>query len=104
MSTIYGLDVVVIPPVLPKQRVDLPNSVYKNVKGKSNAALNELLDFHKLGRPVLVGTTSVDASQAFSDKLTTLGIKHEVSMYRLCVRSFERTYTIRLFSFCVRRF
>ena len=79
MKTIYNLEVVVVPPVLPRQRVDLPNAVYKSVKGKSNAALNELMDFHKLGRPVLVGTTSVDASQAFSDKLSTLGIKHEVS-------------------------
>ena len=35
------------------------NAVYKNVEGKSNAALNELIDFHKTGRPVLVGTTSV---------------------------------------------
>ena len=78
MSTIYGLNVLNVPPVLPRQRVDLPNAVYKNVKGKSNAALNELIDFHKTGRPVLVGTTSVEASQAFSDKLRALEVKHEV--------------------------
>ncbi|KOO32252.1 preprotein translocase subunit [Chrysochromulina tobinii] len=77
-STIYGLSVVAVPPVLPRQRVDLPNAVYKSVKGKSSAALNELMGMHRSGRPVLVGTTSVDASQAFSDKLTALGVKHEV--------------------------
>ena len=78
MATIYKLSVLSVPPVLPRQRVDLPNAVYKNVKGKSNAALNELMDFHKTGRPVLVGTTSVEASQAFASKLTTLGVAHEV--------------------------
>jgi len=78
MSKIYKLQVVAVPPVLPVQRVDLPNSVHKNVRGKSNAALNELMGMHKAGRPVLVGTTSVEASQAFSDKLTTLKVRHEV--------------------------
>ena len=78
MATIYDLDVVAVPPVLPAQRVDLPNSVHKNVKGKSNAALNELVGMHKAGRPVLVGTTSVEASQAFSDKLKSLDVFHEV--------------------------
>merc|ERR1719152_962528 len=42
------------------------------------AALDELLGMHRAGRPVLVGTTSVQASQAFSDKLTQLDIPHEV--------------------------
>ena len=74
MATIYDLRVVAVPPVLPAQRVDLPNGVFKNVKGKSMAALDELLGMHKAGRPVLVGTTSVEASQAFSDKLKTLGV------------------------------
>jgi len=77
-STIYDLNIVCIPPVLPRQRVDLPNAVYKSVKGKSSAALNELMGMHRSGRPVLVGTTSVEASQAFSDKLRALGVTHEV--------------------------
>lgn len=74
-STIYDLNIVCIPPVLPRQRVDLPNAVYKSVKGKSSAALNELMGMHRSGRPVLVGTTSVEASQAFSDKLRALGVR-----------------------------
>ena len=51
MATIYKLKVLAVPPVLPVQRVDLPNAVYKNVKGKSNAALNELMGMHKAGAP-----------------------------------------------------
>ena len=78
MGTIYGLQVLAVPPVLPAQRVDLPNSVHKNVKGKSNAALNELMAMHRTGRPVLVGTTSVEATEVFSQKLTSLNVKHEV--------------------------
>lgn len=78
MATIYNLKVVSVPPVLPKQRIDLPNAVYKTVKGKSMAALEELLGMHRAGRPVLVGTTSVEASTAFSEKLKSLEIPHEV--------------------------
>ena len=77
-STIYKLQVLTVPPVLPRQRVDLPSAVYKSVKGKSNAALDELIGMHQSGRPVLVGTTSVEASQAFSDKLNALNVRHEV--------------------------
>lgn len=77
-ETIYGLSVVDVPSALPTQRADVPSSVYKTLRGKSNAALRELLSMHDKGRPVLVGTTSVQASQAFSDKLTELGIAHEV--------------------------
>merc|ERR1719183_1716539 len=77
-AKLYELEVLMVPPVLPRQRVDLPNAVYKTVKGKSSAALEELLSFHRLGRPVLVGTTSVEGSEAFSAKLTSLEIKHEV--------------------------
>jgi len=77
-ATIYKLQVLTVPPVLPRQRVDLPSAVYKSVKGKSNAALDELMGMHRSGRPVLVGTTSVEASEAFSKKLQTLDVKHEV--------------------------
>ena len=76
-STFYGLKVLQVPPVLPVQRVDYPDAVYKTTKGKSLAALAELLDMHRAGRPVLVGTTSIESSQVFSNKLTELGIKHE---------------------------
>jgi preprotein translocase subunit SecA len=70
--------VVDIPSVLPSARTDIPNSVYKTTRGKSNAALQELLAVRRSGRPVLVGTTSVESSRAFSDKLTELEIPHEL--------------------------
>ena len=56
-AQLYRLQVVMVPAVLPRQRVDLPNAVYKTVKGKSTAALEELLAFHKAGRPVLVSSS-----------------------------------------------
>jgi len=78
LASIYNLPVLAVPPVLPVQREDTPNSVFKTVRGKSNAALNELMAMHRLDRPVLVGTTSVEASEIFSEKLDSLGVKHEV--------------------------
>lgn len=78
LATFYNLRLLQVPPVLPVQRVDYPDAVYKTVKGKSLAALDELLSMHRAGRPVLVGTTSIEASAVFSSKLTELGIKHEV--------------------------
>jgi len=75
---IYNLQVIDIPSVLPSQRVDIPNSVYKTTRGKSNAALTELLSMHNQRRPVLVGTTSLQSSEAFSEKLDELEIVHEV--------------------------
>ena len=77
-ASIYRLQVLEVPPVLPPQRFDVPDSVYKTTRGKSKAALAELLSMHRRGRPVLVGTTSVQATEAFADKLTDLGIEHEV--------------------------
>jgi len=78
LATIYQLPVLSVPPALDVQRQDVPSSVYKTVRGKSNAALNELMSMHKAGRPVLVGTTSVAASEAFSAKLKTLEVPHQV--------------------------
>lgn len=78
LATFYGLRVLQVPPVLPVQRADYPDAVYKTVKGKSLAALDELLNMHRDGRPVLVGTTSVESSEVFASKLRELGIKHEV--------------------------
>ena len=78
LATFYGLRVLQVPPVLPVQRADYPDAVYKTVKGKSLAALDELLNLHRDGRPVLVGTTSVESSEVFASKLRELGIKHEV--------------------------
>ena len=94
LATIYNLPVLSVPPVLPVQRQDVESSVYKTVRGKSNAALNELMAMHRLKRPVLVGTTSVQASEAFSAKLDALGVAHQVrNAKREIARRLTRTRT-----------
>jgi len=76
---IYNLDVVVIPTNVPICRNDHEDVVYLNFKDKSDAILEEIRAFHDVGRPILVGTTSVERSKELSDQLTQrYGIKHEV--------------------------
>ncbi|MBR5900070.1 MAG: preprotein translocase subunit SecA, partial [Clostridia bacterium] len=53
---IYGLDVLEIPTNKPVARIDLPDVIYKTVKGKNNAIVDEIVECHKIGQPVLVGT------------------------------------------------
>jgi preprotein translocase subunit SecA len=75
---IYGLDVVVIPTHRPMIRVDHPDVVYINERAKFNAVVNEIAEMHAIGRPVLVGTTSIEKSEYLSNLLTRRGIPHEV--------------------------
>jgi preprotein translocase subunit SecA len=75
---IYDLDVVVIPTNMPMIRHDAPDVIYKTRKEKFNAALDEIVELHKNGQPVLVGTISIDVSEDFSKKLKKRGIKHSV--------------------------
>jgi len=75
---IYDLDVVVIPTNMPMVRRDAPDVIYKTRKEKFNAALDEIVELHKKGQPVLVGTISIDVSEDFSKKLKKRGIKHTV--------------------------
>ncbi len=75
---IYNLDVVEIPTNKPMIREDYPDAVYKNKKGKFNAAVEEIVKLHAKGQPVLVGTISVETSEMLSDMLKRRGIPHEV--------------------------
>jgi len=75
---IYDLDVMVMPTNMPMVRTDYPDVIYKTRKEKFNAALDEIVDLHKNGQPVLVGTISIDVSENFSKKLKKRGIKHSV--------------------------
>ncbi|HBG00456.1 MAG TPA: preprotein translocase subunit SecA, partial [Firmicutes bacterium] len=75
---IYGLDVVVIPTNMPMIRKDYPDAVYKTAKGKANAILNDIIERHSKGQPVLVGTISIEASEMFSALLKRKGIEHQV--------------------------
>jgi preprotein translocase subunit SecA len=75
---IYDLEVVVIPTNMPMIRQDAPDVIYKTRKEKFNAALDEIVELHQKGQPVLVGTISIDVSEDFSKKLKKRGIKHTV--------------------------
>jgi len=75
---IYGLDVVVVPTNKPMIRVDLPDVVYKTKAAKYRAVINEIVERHKKGQPVLVGTTSIETSELLSEMLKKKGIPHKV--------------------------
>ncbi|MGM0943951.1 MAG: preprotein translocase subunit SecA [Bacteroidota bacterium] len=75
---IYKLDVVVIPTNRPIQRDDREDKVYKTVREKFNAVVDEINELVAKGRPVLVGTTSVEISEVLSRMLTLKKIPHQV--------------------------
>ena len=77
-SEIYGLNIVSIPTNKPRARQDLPDSVYKTVNGKYNAVIEQVAECHAKGQPVLVGTVSVEKSEALSKLLKKKGIEHNV--------------------------
>ena len=77
-SEIYGLNIVSIPTNKPSARKDLPDSVYKTVNGKYNAVIEQVAECHAKGQPVLVGTVSVEKSEALSKLLKKKGIEHNV--------------------------
>jgi preprotein translocase subunit SecA len=75
---IYKLDVVEIPTNTPASRKDMEDLVYRTVREKYNAVADEIVKLTQLGRPVLVGTTSVEISELLSRMLKLRGIKHNV--------------------------
>ncbi|HEY7036173.1 MAG TPA: preprotein translocase subunit SecA, partial [Thermomicrobiales bacterium] len=75
---IYNLDVVAIPTHRPMIRQDDPDLVFKNERGKFNAVIDEIVAMTEQGRPVLVGTTSVETSERLSEMLNMRGIEHDV--------------------------
>jgi preprotein translocase subunit SecA len=75
---IYKLDVVEIPTNKPVVRKDLEDLVYKTKREKYNATIDHIVELSKAGRPVLVGTTSVEVSELLSRMLKMKGIKHNV--------------------------
>jgi preprotein translocase subunit SecA len=77
-AKIYGLEVVVIPTHREMIRADYADLVYARQPGKWNAVVEEIVEEHEKGRPVLVGTVSVDVSERLADMLKRRGIKHNV--------------------------
>jgi preprotein translocase subunit SecA len=78
LYTIYGLEVVVIPTHRDMIREDHTDVVYRSEMGKFNAIVEEILEMNEHGRPVLVGTTSIEKSELLSELLRRRGIEHAV--------------------------
>ncbi|MGI6423133.1 MAG: preprotein translocase subunit SecA [Candidatus Dojkabacteria bacterium] len=77
-SSIYNLDTIVVPTNKPVVRKDYNDVVYRTMVGKFEAIVEEIKEKSKKGQPVLVGTTSVEKSEALSAMLSKEGIAHEV--------------------------
>jgi preprotein translocase subunit SecA len=75
---IYKLDVVTIPTNRPLKRVDSNDEIYKTHREKYNALVKEIKEVHDIGRPILIGTTSIEKSELLSKLLLRAGIEHEV--------------------------
>ena len=86
---IYKLDVVVIPTNRKAIRQDREDIVYKTKREKYNAVIDEIVSLNKIGRPVLVGTTSVEISELLSQILKRRGIRHNVLNAKMHAREAE---------------
>ena len=75
---VYNLQVTIIPTNLPSRRADLADVVYKKEIGKWQAVAEDTANMHERGRPVLVGTTSVEKSELISQLLQQKGIEHNL--------------------------
>jgi len=75
---IYNLDVVVIPTNKPVIRIDYPDKVYKTEKEKFNAIIQEIIERHEKGQPLLIGTISIEKSEQLSQMLKKYKIPHAV--------------------------
>ena len=77
-NEIYNVDVIEIPTNRPMIREDHPDRVYKTVSGKYDAVVEQIVECHEKGQPVLVGTVSIDKSEELSRRLRREGIAHNV--------------------------
>jgi preprotein translocase subunit SecA len=75
---IYRLEVVIIPTNRPLRRVEQADQVYRSEEAKFTAVAKEVKRLHDQGRPILIGTTSIDKSEHLSDLLTRSGVRHQV--------------------------
>ncbi len=72
------MDVAVVPPNRPMVREDLNDLIYKTEAAKFRAVVEDIVDCHQRGQPVLVGTISVEKSERLSGMLNRRGVPHEV--------------------------
>ncbi len=77
-NNIYGLEVYEIPPNKVLARVDMPDLIFKTKDAKYRAVVRDVVERHKTGQPILVGTTSITQSEMLSDMLTKASVPHNV--------------------------
>ncbi len=77
-ASIYKLDVMVVPTNRPLKRVEEPDTVYRTEKEKYDAIVNDIIEKQQQGRPVLVGTVSIEKSERLSKLLKLRGLRHVV--------------------------
>ena len=75
---IYGLEVAVIPTNVPMVRQDEADLIFQASDAKWRAVVEHIVDIHETGRPILVGTTSIESSEALSERLKRRGVPHQV--------------------------
>ena len=75
---VYGLETFLIPTNKPVARKDQNDFIFQNEKGKHKAVTKKILELHKKGQPVLVGTVSIEDNEIFSDLFKKTGIPHEI--------------------------
>nr|QQP22343.1 preprotein translocase subunit A [Cryptophyta sp. CCMP2293] len=78
LDKIYSLEVTCVPTHQPMSRKDFPDLIYKNQYSKWKSIADECLDMHTIGRPVLIGTTSVEKSELLSSLLKEYGVPHNL--------------------------
>lgn len=77
-NDIYGLETIVVPTNKPIKRNDLLDQVFMTTEGKIKAIIDDVKYNHGLGRPILIGTSSIENNELLSNALTNAGLKHEV--------------------------
>ncbi|NUR98034.1 MAG: accessory Sec system translocase SecA2, partial [Kribbellaceae bacterium] len=78
LQEFYDVEVAVVPPNKPNIRVDEPDRLYLTVDQKNEALVKHIAEVHETGRPILIGTHSVEESEQLSDRLAAAGIEHVV--------------------------
>lgn len=77
-NDIYGLETIIVPTNKPIKRNDLLDQVFMTTEGKIKAIIDDVKYNHELGRPILIGTSSIENNELLSNALTNAGLKHEV--------------------------
>ncbi len=78
LKHIYNMDVVEVPTNKPIARDDMDDVIFRSIKGKFEAVVEEIVARHETGQPILVGTITIEVSELLSSMLKKRGIKHEV--------------------------